>query len=391
MTASRSLDLKGAQVVVYAPHAEEPAHDGGSIRSWKFYEALNQRVDCVFISREHAVLGDRRQRIVPPVGGKRAAALRTVLALSHYVKERHVSKASIQTFREAAFYTGCVYANFVWSSDLLNGRCPDYIDTHNSEARWFDNIAGTTRSPLVKLVCAISKRHSIESLRQLSPRVVLVHVSEEDRRWYAALCPQSRHVVVPNGCTIVQRALMPSFGGKRQLYFLGNLGLSMNEDALQHLGESGWQQLSTFCDLRVLGARPSERVRRLCARFGWKLFADLPSDELDRVVADCEFAIMPFERSAGTKLKFYDALGRGMYVLATPAAICGISAPPRSVAIAHVRDWADVVRHTSRLGREAVIQAQKYASEYSWDSVYSRFFDTDPGPLGVVWRECLGP
>ncbi len=374
---------------IYASHASYPPKDGGSIRSWELGRLLSGRVSHEFIGREGVWTDSLTNRIAirAPEGGKALGGLRTLLHRSHYVLERHIGRQAkaYMSLRASAYET--IYANFVWSLSLPGASRIAYLDTHNSEAQWFGNLAGQSRSPLIKAVCRRSLNFSLNLLRKAPTGLCFIHVSEEDASWYREQCPLYRHVIVPNGCRLKLRLSPPMRQNKRKAYFLGSLSITMNIEAVNCLARIFWPKLRNSMEITIVGSKPPPAVRRLCAEHGWRLVADPTDDELDVLLDDQEIALLPFERSAGSKLKFYDALARGMIVMATSSVASGMGQLPSTVFVSDTaEEWEKTCQSLPDVGLESIRQSQNYARQYTWERNYTSFLENDPGLLGQFWR-----
>lgn len=373
---------------LYALHASHPPKDGGSIRSWELSRLLAGRVLHEFIAREGVWTNSitHQASIRAPRGGKVASGLRTLLHRSHYVLERHVGREAKAYLSTASSSYEAVYANFIWSLTLPGADKIAYIDTHNSEEQWFRNIAEQSNSTLTRAVCRCSLNYALELLKKAPGHLCLIHVSEEDAAWYRKTCPQARHVIVPNGCQVTARPT-PTPGRKRRAYFLGSLSVSMNNEALHYLARFFWPSIRDLVEITVIGSNPGAAVVKLCAEQGWQLRANPDTEELNNLLAEQEIALLPFARSAGSKLKFYDALGRGMLVAATSSVSATMGQLPPTVYTSDTAlGWREAIQGMPELGRVQIMQSQEYAQRYTWTKNYTSFLDADPGPLGKLWR-----
>ncbi len=355
--------------------------DGGSLRSVAFrdeFRRLGLRPVWIGSCRSdvagHSSLPGPRRKVV--------ALLRTFWGRSNYVRERLASqrwRRAVQTVAKAVDASTVVWGNYYWSYTewVLAGGSPTariYLDTHNAEREWFENIARGTRNPLTRLVCRISIAHAERTLRSLPATVTLVHVSARDEAYYRALAPQCGHRIVLNGCRLRPLAIGVRPPGRPRLYFLGSLSVQMNYDALQNFAMSFWPTLRDICDFTVFGSNPSAAVRRLCQHHDWPLLANLPDGELDPSIANQDALVMPFGYSAGSKLKLVDALGRGKQVLATPAAMRELSQPPSTVLVGETgEDWRRMVAMMRLEDPGAARLSHAYAEQFSWANVIAAF------------------
>jgi hypothetical protein len=308
--------------------------------------------------------------------------LRTVVGRSNYVRERLAGEAwrrAVETVAKRSDASTVVWGNYYWSHEewVRAGGSPSariYLDTHNAEREWFENISQSTRNPLIRLACRVSIAHAERTIRALPTTVTLVHVSARDKVYYHALAPQCAHRIVQNGCRLRPPVTGARVPGRPRLYFLGSLAVQMNREALEYFAANFWPSLRDSCDFTVFGSNPSAAVSRLCRQHGWPLWVNLPDGELDPLVAVQDALVMPFDRTAGSKLKLVDALGRGKQVLTTPAPVRDLPAPPSTVLTGETgEDWRRMVA-ALRLDDPATARLSRaYAEQFSWTSVIAAF------------------
>jgi hypothetical protein len=375
------------QVVILAANASEPPQDGGSLRSIAFRTEFKRAgLPVLWLGRARTDVPGYERLRAP--SSKLAAALRSVLRHTNYVGERLVGPDWRAAAKAAAANTGgetIVWQNFIWSNAewaRAGGSGRVFIDTHNAEREWFENIATKTRNPLTRAVTRASISASEKLVRRLPATTTLVHVSPGDLAYYTSLAPHCRHVVVPNGCQVRPIRRLPRPPGRPRLYFLGSLGVQMNLDALRNFATRFWPALRNQCDFAVFGSSPLPAVATLCQEMNWPLHANLGDAELDRLLAEFDVAVLPFAYTAGSKLKLSDALIRGMHVLTTPDGVRGVDNLPPTVAIGLAgADWVrnltamDLASETSRELSLA------YARSFTWEKIVGSFLQGPHSPL----------
>jgi len=371
--------MSKCDIVVLAPNAKEPPMDGGSLRSAAFRDEFRR------FGLSSLWLGHDRTDVpafprLYQVRSKEVAALRTLAFRSHYISERVIGadwRAALRHAVNIAGSTTPVWCNFYWTYvewAKAGGQGVIYIDTHNAEREWFENIAKGAGNPLTKLVCKVSIAHAEGNVRNLPPAVTLVHVSERDEAYFKLLAPQCRHVVVPNGCQM--RA--PETGSRRpgppRLYFLGSLGVQMNHDALLNFATNYWPTLRDRCEFTVFGSNPSATVRQLCQRNGWQLHINLPAAQLDPLVREQDALALPFAYTAGSKLKLVDALSRGKYVLSTPAPLREMTNLPDTVLVGKTAaDWSRLLGSMVLGDENKAACSREFSAQFSWPRVIGSF------------------
>ena len=101
--------------------------------------------------------------------------------------------------------------------------------------------------------------------------------------------------------------LRPPGGADTDLVFVGTLDYPPNEIAVSEL-HAIWPELSSSrpgISVLVAGARPTTRVREICARNGWELVADFGS--VADVYQRSRIAVAPLEHASGLQIKVLDA------------------------------------------------------------------------------------
>lgn len=275
-----------------------------------------------------------------------------------------------------------VLLNFLYALPLLAGwaerRMRLVVDTHNYDPVVFGGFRDASRNPLQRLLCARAIRTSRRALSVLPAGTVLVHVSISDQEAWRRDRPDLEHQVIENGCTVCPRESGPDYtsGGAKRLLFVGSLSAQMNQDALTHFARSFWPRLRGSVEFIVAGSRPTDSVRGQCHREGWTLRADVSDAELEALYADAHFAVLPFAYGAGSKLKLFEACGRGVPVLSTSAGTTGVASPPPLV-LSDDRDgaWLDRIQDRRAPDPDAVGETLEFARRFSWPRLGERLRD----------------
>ncbi len=271
-----------------------------------------------------------------------------------------------------------VYCSLVFTYPLIAsyvGKRLLVIDTQNSEWEWYASFRKATGNPLIKKVCDFSAARITQIMQQLPPQTIMAHVSESDAEAYRQHRPDLKHVVVPNGGDVSPRAQYPDYSSpKKRLLFFASLHGKMSLDALRHFAERFWPVLSDACEMVVAGANPSSAITALCSQHGWKLQVNLTEAEVDSVFEQTHYSVMPFFYGAGSKLKFFDAVTRGVPVLSTQAGACGQSSHlPTFVTVSDdPQVWRKVVGETTSLDSDWKEQVVEFGNEYGWPAIARR-------------------
>jgi glycosyltransferase involved in cell wall biosynthesis len=203
---------------------------------------------------------------------------------------------------------------------------------------------------------------------------MLVHVSQADAEQWRRDRPDLRHEVIENGCDLHPRRQEPDYSTAiKQLLFVGSLSAQMNRNALGHFARAFWPELRSCARLRVVGSNPPPQVTELCRQQGWELRANVTEAGLGEAYADAHYAILPFAYGAGSKLKLYEAAGRGLPVLSTTAGVVGVPELPRCVQVADSAPaWRAALQ--SGQGHPAAMRAEglEFARRHAWPQLASR-------------------
>jgi len=161
----------------------------------------------------------------------------------------------------------------------------------------------------------------------------------------------------------------------------------MNEDALLNFARVYWPYVKSIAHFTVFGSTPSPNVKALCDREGWALKANLDESQLTQSLNDYDAIVLPFGYGAGSKLKLYDALARGKYVISSKEGITGISGYPSTVLVRNTADdWCRAINQLALGDPEAAKQSRSFAKKYSWPVLIGKFLSEDTGPLGEKYR-----
>jgi sugar transferase (PEP-CTERM/EpsH1 system associated) len=152
-------------------------------------------------------------------------------------------------------------------------------------------------------------------------------ISDRERQALRRRCPNADLRVVPNG---VDCELFRPLGGEeeeRRIVFTGHMGVPHNVDAAVHLAEdilSAVQRRVAGCRLRIVGAHPSRKVRRLERIPGVEVTGFVPdlNLELNRAAA----FVAPLRFAAGVQNKVLEAMAAGRPVITSPRVAEGLGA-----------------------------------------------------------------
>lgn len=365
-----------------APHASLPPKDGADKRSWHLYEELVKGgTTGAFIGRTLSVRGLGSPQAHSPARSWRDRKFLTALAaclgrrdyrqLKHLLPGAREAIAAVETESFEALLVNFLFA-MPLARAFLDQPIRLLVDTQNYDPGWYRSMAAASKNPLFRQLCRNGARDCERTLRTLPDGTVLVHVSEADANLYRRHRPDLAHIIIENGASIRPRRTRPDYtrAGKKQLLFVGSLSAKMNQDALRYFAARFWPRLREGADFCVVGSNPPAEVGRLCGACNWSLQADVAQEQLERLYEQAHFAVLPFEYGEGSKLKFLEACGRGVPVLATSAGLCGMPRYPQLVTASDdAAVWARAVEQRSEPEAEKTRRLIEFAEAYSWKNL----------------------
>lgn len=178
------------------------------------------------------------------------------------------------------------------------------------------------------------------------------------------------------GATWIPNLLDPSQRPRRNrtkpydAVFFGSLGYAPNVEALRWLAEG---EPTARAELRVLvaGHAPTDEVKELCARRGWGLVEDYPSN--DWLAEQATISLAPLQSTAGIQNKVLEAAVLGLPQVATRPALAGMAEGfPAVIAdtpaefVAQARRLVDDVSGRDQLADDAWSYAHQHYTADGW-------------------------
>ena len=164
----------------------------------------------------------------------------------------------------------------------------------------------------------------------------------------------------------------------------GNLGYRPTVEGAMRFAEEVWPEVRSrvpAATWRLVGARPSRRIRRLGRLEGVELRGEVP--DLGPHLDEAAVAIAPMVGGSGVPMKVLSAWGGGVPVVAGEPAAASFPADERR-ALAVARDPAEWVEHLVRLLSDATAAADlAERGRLAWAARYS------PERVGHAIREAV--
>ena len=344
------------RILNLAPHLSLPAKDGADLRTWNLAQELAGMGNQVYLlsrffpaTPTHALNNFFTKSSALE---QLTSVIQALIAGKCYWQSKMLTRDTWDFVnRVKANDYEAVIVNFLYSAPLLRllqGHGTRVIvETHNCDEEYFGRMAAASTNPLVRQLCRRAAKVSLAGLWALPKGIAMSHVSKHDAAYYDARRADLKHAVVPNACTPKVRKVSPPYEdtGRRELVFVASLSSTMNQDALATFASDFWPKLADFCNLTVAGSNPTRAIRGLCREKGWNLRPNISEEELMHLYERTHFALLPFAYAAGSKLKLFEAVGRGVPVVATAAGANGLEVLPQNVFVSDSpEEWARHVR-----------------------------------------------
>ena len=369
--------MKGP-VVILAPNASHPPMDGASYRSWSIAKEFSRAgLECYYFTKEEFLkfLPDGSTEKIQSVRnnrGKNWAALRTLVLGSHYLVEKHLPRLWKRHAQQllVKIKPNALFITFLWTWDKnwYEPKIPLYLDTHNYDPEWWDNLRRSSRDWMSKRVCDLSCAYALKMLSELPTDTKLTHVTALDRKRYLSHRSDLPSLVLANGCDIQFRSSTPDYTSTRKrLYFLGALNIRISRDGLFYFAERFWPELKDTAEMHVFGSGENSEVEALCASNKWTLHRNLTDEALAKELEQMHYLVLPFSYSAGSKLKLINACGKGIPVIATSHGVSGFESLPPTVFVSEEpTEWKEKVSGPVAPTKMDLAECREFAEKFSW-------------------------
>lgn len=377
------------KILVVAPHLLYPPRNGADIhidRKWSEISRYFTSVDILATNSlnvyENGIKINSKE-FDNNIRSRITSIFRCIFYKSHYLKE----KFNTRNFREQLHLQltehkyDLVVCSFISTADMIIGQertsqTPLYIETHNNEIKWFEDLSSRSSNFVIKIICKCSEGWLIKFLKKNAKKFTLINVTEADDEFYRASFGMKNTLVSPGGCDVnvntddVSTKYCRRSGAPR-LLFVGSLSSTMNLDALKNFATKFvpvFDNEGLTYELRVVGSNPTGKVRFLCQEKGWSLFRDVTDDELGEHFDWADYAIMPFEYSNGNKLKLFSTLARGVPFLATSQINLPHSENLKCLSDDDPHRWIEMLLPHSLASHTSTdfAQLKELALNYSW-------------------------
>jgi|GEM_PF-1177244 len=377
-------------VLVLAPHFLLPARNGADVLISGRWRAFSRNVPEVHVlgCRELIVyrrgILEQRSSFRNRMRTKSTSVLRTLAAGSHYLLEKFLTRPyteqAVRQLQDERY--GTIVSSMLCTADFYGrvrtrGDRLSLVETHNDDFSWYSDIARETRNPLTRKAAQLSLNWTSEFFQRASQDHVYLHVTEKDQHAYVSHTPNHRSLVAPVGIDLTDDPPRHIDSDTTvRLLFVGSLSTGMNYDAISYFAERFYpalkKALHETLDVRIAGSRPSRRVRMLCRKMGWTLYADISDAQLEALYAEASFTLLPFRYATGAKLKVLESLSYGIPFLGT-SRIEG-QMPPTIWPNLLSDDPDDWVRHVQATLRRRITpdqrqQIKEIARPHSWNNI----------------------
>lgn len=375
---------KKIQVIIFAPHLEYPTRNGSDIyadRLGCYLSKYRQTVQIVgaqsvtiytkgVISKQQEFKNQPRSKII--------AAIRTIFFQSHYLYEKFLTREFRMKSDEIYKMNpeALVIYSFLFSSALNFPSDNRIVLTHNDEIIYYQTRIDHTRNPLARLTASLSQKWILKLLKNLDSGTILAHITNDDLKGYEQIIPGHKNFIIPAGVEIDPLLEEYAWDDNIRLMFVGSLSVNMNIDALKFFAVKFYPELkAAFKDkleVWIAGSNPAASVLEMCNTYGWKLYPNLPDNELKEKYHMVTFSILPFQYTTGAKIKLLNALSEGLPVLATQNMMLYPNQDfEPNLYSDEVADW---IKHIRSIEGKGISNSQReacmlFTRQFSWDEI----------------------
>ena len=209
----------------------------------------------------------------------------------------------------------------------------DMVDVDSAKWNALADRSSHLRRWVYRREGAALRRFEAEATRRA--RATLV-VNEREREELHRIAPSAKIVVVENGVDLAAFRRPSAPGPSMDVVFCGVLDYAPNESAVLWFLEAVWPQVHAAqppARFRIVGARPTERLRRAAAReASVELVGPVP--DVQPFLWQAAVAVAPLQLARGVQNKVLEALAAGLPAVVTPVVLDGLPAEVRPGCVA---------------------------------------------------------
>lgn len=392
--------------LVLAPLFEFPIRSGDNILVHNRWSSFSRLVPYVDVVGHDVLVRYENGKITSKVAydnsaaSKYIASLKVVLNRSHYLVEKYLSKEfeneATKHLRDRNY--GTIVCCYIWTTAVLSKlqkKDPriaenrfQIIETINDEVQWYKNIRKASPNPLAKLTAWLSENWIKGFFLTISNDFLFVHLTKADRLGYLNYFPNHIGYVAPVGTTINKEnniekteELFTASGLTFHLLFVGSLNVQMNLDALiyfeQNFYPTLYQELGSKLQVTIVGKEPTRKVKELCNKMNWQLFANASDKKLQDAFRQATLTILPFSYTSGAKLKLLDSVAHGVPFLATNILAHQVETAVYPCLFSDdPAEWLQRIKEVGpgTVSKEYRLALQNFARAYSWDALTLKLF-----------------
>lgn len=343
--ATADADSRPLRVLMITHRTPYPPDKGDRIRSYQIlrYLAQHARVDLATLADEpvgaetSAALSELTERVaIVPVagiarwawGGLSFARGRSITEGLFYSPELHrrLRKWTAETRYDAVIVVCSSMAQYLTSLRLnQTTTLVDLIDVDSQ--KWFDYAAKS--AGLKKRLYRLEARRVAALEADLSRKCDRILLTTEDEvACLRSISRDAQALAVPNGVDFDY--FHPNeYAAVRtnSCVFVGALDYKPNVDGVVWFCDRVWplivRQLPE-AQFTIVGRRPVEAVKRLAARRGVRVVADVP--DVRPYLWESAVAVAPLQVARGVQNKVLEAMASGTPMVVSPAALVGLGA-----------------------------------------------------------------
>jgi len=377
-----------------------PVDTGGKIRSFNLLRELAARHQTTFLSYySGAVDRDYETDLVRKfpgalavhAGGAKGIVGETLNYARHLPsptpyavqkftspRVRHLIEAGMRERRHDVIVCDFLSASRNFPRELTT---PTALFQHNVESALWERQASHEQQPLKRFVFGIEARKMARYERAAVARFHhIIAVSQHDRDLMSTMTDASRISVAPTGVDLGgYRGAADSEPTEPLVVFVGSMDWEANVDGVFWFHENVWPRIRSIvpaAKLRIVGRKPSTRVRKLADNLDVEVTGEVPS-VVDHL-AEAAAVIVPLRVGGGTRLKIYEAMAAGRAVVSTRVGAEGLDVNDgRDIILAdEPQAFADAVAgllNDPTHRRSIAVAAAAQAARFDWPAVVRQF------------------